>query len=188
MSNSSANVNVVELPQMLVAGFGANFIPAMSKGSNATVVIPKLWDQLSFKLDEIRKTLPTEIRSAALMSWMVGAMGEPELPAYEDALDESLEGQLNYFAGVRVDREAPETIELLREAGLQVRHYGGGRYAACEHVGLLDTLPETTAWFYQTWLPAEGPKERYDFHFEIYDERFVFGSPSSVTLICAPIQ
>ena len=184
MSNSSAKTSVIDLPKMTIAGLGVDFISAMAKGSNAKVLLPKLWGSVS----EIVGTTKYEGKTIYdFGAWMVGAMGEPELPAYAEN-DLAVEGVLNYFAGVRTDGLEPELIDALVGAGLQLRVFEAGRFAACEHVGPLDNLEDTTTWFYQTWLPAEGLAERYGHHFEIYDERFQMGSPSSVVLICAPVK
>ena len=183
MTNSSANVQIIDLPALTVAGLGADFISAMAKGSNAFTVLPKLWGEVSAIVSQVQLAIGSPSDSK---SWMVGAMGEPELPAYADPQDE-VEGLLHYFAGIRVDSLAPEQVQAFIDAGFQLRAYAPGRFAVCEHVGPLDGLGATTAWFYQTWLPAEGPVQRYAHHYEIYDERFDMVSPSSVVMICAPV-
>jgi predicted transcriptional regulator YdeE len=187
MSNSSANVLIQDLPAMVVVGLSANFISAMAPQSNAFEVLPKLWSEVSRLVEAV------EVSAAPSSSnkWMVGAMGEVELPADDignAAASETVEGLMGYFAGVRVDGIAPEEVQSFIDAGLQLREYQGGRFAVCEHVGSLDGLGATTAWFYQNWLPAEGPTLRYSHHFEIYDDRFDMTSASSVVMICAPVN
>jgi|GEM_PF-1930405 len=182
MTNNSANVSLVDLPAMTIAGLGANFISALVRGSNAFEVLPKLWGDVWAVIGAVNAEVASEAKQ-----WMVGALGEPDLMAYSE-LGAEVEGLMNYFAGMRVDGLAPEHVQALVDAGLQLRSYAAGRFAVCEHVGLLDGLGETTAWFYQTWLPAEGLAERYANHYEIYDERFDMGSPSSIVMICAPVN
>jgi len=63
----------------------------------------------------------------------------------------------------------------------------GGAYVACEHVGSLDTLGATTAWFYSEYLPSSEWTIRDGYHLEIYDDRFEPESDDSVALICAPV-
>lgn len=186
MSNSSANVSVIDLPAMTVAGASVNFISAMAKGSNAFELLPKLWGQVS----EVVASVEVDGKTIYdFNAWMVGAMGEPELPAYSDPGDVAdVEGLMNYFAGVRVDGLDAQLVEALLGAGLQLRTFDGGKFAVCEHVGPLDGLGETTSWFYQDWLPTQGPAQRYGHHFEIYDERFRMGSPTSIVMICAPVH
>ena len=186
MSDTAAKVSILDLPSMVVAGLGADFISALVRGSNAHEVLPKLWADLNAIIEA---TAIEGQHAYDFQPWMIGAMGEPELPAYAEAVAvPAVEGLLNYFAGVRVDSIDRALVDALVAAGLQLRSFEGGSFAVCEHVGPLDRLGETTAWFYQTWLPTQGPAERFGHHFEIYDERFKMGSPSSVVMICAPVQ
>ena len=162
---------------MKVAGLGVDFISAMAPGGNAFEVLPQLWGRVSALIEGV----VGDGAASAFNSWMVGAIGEAEQAAG------TAEGLLNYFAGVRVDGLAEQQVQALVNAGLQVRSYSAGRFAVCEHVGPLEGLGDTTAWFYQTWLPAEGLEERWVHHYEIYDERFDMNSPHSVVMICAPV-
>ena len=185
MSNSSAKVTLVDLPNLTVVGLGADFVSVLAPHPTASVVIPKLWGQLSEVIAAANKAMP---EANFFSQWMIGAMGEPERPAYDSTESAEDEGLMHYFAGLRVNNLDAVAIEPLVAAGLQARSFVGGKYAVCEHRGLLDSLPDTTAWFYKTWLPGEGPSQRYGHHFEIYDERFAPGEASSVMLICAPVQ
>ena len=186
MTEYRANVRLIDLPTMTLAGLGADFISAMVQGTDAFSVLPKLWGQVSGMLESVQAGGRNVYESKA---WMVGAMGEPELPPYAESNSEAqVEGRLHYFAGVRVDGLEAELVSAILAAGLQLRSFKGGRFAACEHVGQLDALGETTEWFYKTWLPTEAPDQRFGHHYEIYDERFKMGSPSSVVVICAPIR
>jgi len=133
----------------------------MEPNSDAKEFIPPTWGTL----DELVH------KNNLDHSWSIAVMTPSETP-----------GKLTYTACVPQD-DATTTPD-----GMVEINFGGGTFVGCEHVGSLDTIGATTAWFYTEYLPdstyriIEGP------HLEIYDERFDLGSPSSIVTICAPIS
>jgi AraC family transcriptional regulator len=155
---STPNVVNIEVPATTLVGVSGQFIGGLEPDSDAYDVIPRLWQRL--------------MESAALhdADWSVGVMHD---------VDGS--SKMNYLAAIRLEDNGG------RSDGLETLELSEGSYLACEHVGLLNGLPETTAWFYSQYLPSSGVELRDGYHLEIYDDRFDPESPDSVMLICAPV-
>ncbi len=153
-------VTDVTLPPMRLAGLSGEFVSAMQPNSDAHIVIPQLWDRLNGLANQ----------GGDHHRWSAGLMNDAAL------------GKMIYTAAVRLDDEEVASDEL------EIVDFPGGSYVGCEHVGSLDTIGETTAWFYATYLPTSGRVLRGGIHVEIYDERFDPHSSDSVVVICAPIE
>lgn len=153
------NVIEVTLPSVRPAGVSGEFVSGMQPNSDAHIVIPQLWDRLDGLVSQ----------GDDHKHWSAGIMN--------NAVSE----KMTYTAAVRLDDE-----EVALD-GLEVVDLPGGTYVGCEHVGSLDTIGETTAWCYATFLPTSGRVLRDGPHVEIYDERFNPHSSDSVVVICAPI-
>jgi len=133
----------------------------LDSNPDANEVIPPTWGTL----DELVH------KNGLDHSWSVAVMTPSETS-----------GKMTYTACVPVDdaRETPNgMVEVL---------FGGGTFVGCEHVGSLDTIGATTAWFYTEYLPDSTHHIIVGPHLEIYDERFNLGSPSSIVTICVPIS
>jgi predicted transcriptional regulator YdeE len=154
------------LPAMKLVGIAANFNPINSPDANGNEVIPEIWSNLFDALDEV-----DEFEFGWAVGVMVPATGADAKP-----------GQLEYFAGLVVDA-IPDELGILK-----VREVAASDYVVCEHIGEIDDLPETTAWFYTDYLPNSGVAEKQAPHLEVYDERFDPESDHSVVMICAPKQ
>ena len=154
------------LPAMKVIGMSRHFFGLMAPQANGHEVIPELWGQLFDALDDIEEFE---------FGWAVGLMSPVFGP-------DAKPGEMEYFAGLVIESE-PES-----HSSLSVREVAGGQYAVCEHIGTLDDLGETTAWFYGEYLPASQVFEREAYHLEVYDDRFDPESDHSVVMICAPIE
>lgn len=162
----TAIVETRPLPAMTVIGISRNFLGIMSPDADGHEVIPELWGQLFDQLDEVDEFE---------FGWAVGLMSPVNGP-------DAKPGEMEYFAGLVIDSEPAE------HAGLTIRKVAAGEYAVCEHIGSLDGLGETTAWFYSEYLPTSNLAERDAYHLEVYDERFDPESDHSVVMICAPIS
>lgn len=150
----------VELQPQRLVGVACDFVGSMDANSDAHEKIPAAWHTLG------------HLASANNLStdWSLGVMTDSDQP-----------GKMKYVACVRVDSTA-----FVPEGMVEVP-FDGGTYVGCEHVGSLDSIGKTTAWFYRDFLPASEYHLVEAPHLEIYDERFNPESPNSVVTICAPI-
>jgi predicted transcriptional regulator YdeE len=157
---STPNVSPLEVPATALVGVSGVFISGMDPNSDAQKVIPQLWSRLM------------ESHGHALHDahWSVGVMR-----------DVAGTSTMSYLAAIRLEDSEGNT------QGLETLELAGGSYLACEHVGPLNKIGETTAWFYSEYLPSSGTELRDDYHLEIYDDRFDPESSQSVVLICAPV-
>jgi len=157
---STPKVVEMDLAPTTVVGVSGVFTGAMEPDSDAMEVIPQLWKRLMEATGEHFFTA----------QWSVGVMNDIGDGA-----------KMNYLAAIRLDDSGGQ------HEGLEVVELAGGKYVACEHVGSLDSLAATTAWFYSDYLATSGLRVRNAYHLEIYDERFDRHAPDSVMLICAPV-
>ena len=150
---STPNVSTIEVPATTVVGVSGEFISGLGPNSDGLEVIPALWGRLM------------ESHGHALHDahWSVGVMSD--LPGGST---------MKYMAAIRLEDSEHNT------QGLERLELSGGSYLACEHVGSLTTLRQTTAWFYSEYLPSSGTKLREGYHLEIYDDRFDPESKDSV--------
>jgi predicted transcriptional regulator YdeE len=157
---TTPKVTTIEVPTTTLVGVSGQFTSGLQPDPDAHEVIPQLWERLS------------EVVGDALRDshWAIGVMNDVEGSS-----------KMNYLAAIRLDDNDGRTDDL------EIVDLPGGNYLACEHVGTLDTLGQTTAWFYGQHLPSLGTALRDGYHLEIYDERFDLESADSVVLICAPV-
>jgi AraC family transcriptional regulator len=158
-------VETRELPPMTLVGLAEDFNSLASDAPDGQDLIPEIWGKLFDLLDEADEFE---------FGWAVGVM-TPSTAA------DAKPGQMEYFAGLVTD--------LVPDAhpGLQVRTVDASNYVVCEHIGSLDELQDTTAWFYNEYLPGSGFELKNAPHLEVYDERFDPDSNESVVMVCAPI-
>lgn len=154
------NVNPNEVSPTALVGVSGQFTSDLQANPDSHLVIPRLWDQLMEKTGH----------ALSESHWAVGVMSEVEGSP-----------KMNYLAAVRLEDNGDQSV------GLETLDLPGGSYLACEHVGSLATLGETTAWFYSQYLPSSGVQLRDGYHLEIYDERFDPDSDNTTVLICAPV-
>jgi len=157
---STPKVSSIEVPATTLVGVSGEFISGLQPNSDAQEVIPQLWGRLM------------ESHGHALHDahWAVGVIR-----------DVGGGSTMSYLAAIRLEDSEGNT------QGLQTLELPGGSYLACEHVGPLNDIGQTTQWFYSEYLPSSGTQLRDDYHLEIYDDRFDPESKDSVVLICAPI-
>ncbi|MGA2970197.1 MAG: GyrI-like domain-containing protein [Acidimicrobiales bacterium] len=154
---------IVELtlsPRRLV-GVSCEFVGSMDPNSDAGEVIPPTWGVL----DELAHSNHLD------HSWSLAVM-----------TPSATSGKMTYTACVPAG-DATGTPDGMAEI-----LFGGGTFVGCEHVGQIDTIGATTAWFYSEYLPGSSYRLIEGPHLEIYDQRFELGSPSSIVTICAPIS
>jgi len=149
----------LQVPSEILVGVSGEFVPVGRPDSTGGEIIPQLWGELYERL-ETQHLHPR---------WTAGVMTPGSTP-----------DTLTYTACVR--RTDAPGVEGLSELVLS-----GGPYVGCEHVGLLDTFPQTALWFYHEYLPRSGYVLADQPHLEIYDERFHPGDPASVVILCAPV-
>jgi predicted transcriptional regulator YdeE len=157
---TTPNVITVVVPTTALVGVSGEFTSGLQPEPDAHVVIPQLWERLMTKLGPVLHD----------SHWAVGVMNNV-----------AGSSKMNYLAAIRLEDNGG------RSDGLESVILAGGSYLACEHVGSLDTLGQTTKWFYAEYLPSLGVELRDGSHLEIYDERFDPDSADSVVLIAAPI-
>jgi AraC family transcriptional regulator len=162
----NAIVKTQKYPAMTLIGVSRDFISVLGENSDAHTILPALWGELFDHLDELDEFEFT---------WSVGVLEPPKGKNPKP-------GQLSYFAGLLVE-EVPEDLGPLR-----VLDVPAGNFAVCEHIGDVENIGETTAWFYNEYLESSGLEEREAPHYEIYDDRFDPESPDSVIVIAAPIE
>jgi predicted transcriptional regulator YdeE len=157
---SVPNVSTIEVPAATLVGVSGQFVSGLHPDSDARLVIPELWERLM------------ESHGHALHDahWSAGVMSDIEGSS-----------KMNYLAAIRLE-DSEHNSE-----GLERLELPGGSYLACEHVGSLETMGQTTVWFYTQYLPSSGVRLRVGYHLEIYDDRFDPESMDSIVLICAPI-
>jgi predicted transcriptional regulator YdeE len=157
---TTPQVSTIQVPPTALVGVSGQFSGGLEPDSDAYEVIPRLW----------RRLMESHGHALYDAHWSVGVMSDVEGSS-----------KMNYLAAIRLEDSEHNT------EGLERLELPGGSYLACEHVGALNTLGQTTRWFYSEYLPASGVQLRDDFHLEIYDDRFDPESSDSIVLICAPV-
>jgi predicted transcriptional regulator YdeE len=157
---ATPNVITIDVPTTTLVGVSGQFTSGLQPDPDAHEIIPQLWQRLM-----------TAVGGALHDAhWAVGVMNDVEGSS-----------KMNYLAAIRLDDNGGRSDDL------EVVNLPGGSYLACEHVGSLETLGQTTELFYAQHVPSLGFEIRDGYHLEIYDERFDPESSDSVVLICAPI-
>lgn len=149
---------IVEKPWLLVAGFEASFIHALSPEATNFKVIPPLWDKFAHQ----QHAVPDRAGEASY-----GVIyGRPES-------ERSHPDELQYIAGVAVNAGAdlPDAIVLHTiEPHL---------FAVFTHRGRIDKIGETCEEIYRRWLPASDYEHAGVADVELYDDRFQFDREDS---------
>ncbi len=91
--------------------------------------------------------------------------------------------EFRYIAGMEVKK-----ADTLPE-GMVSYTVQGGRFLVVEHIGALDTLPQTYDYAYMTWF-AENEKYQPvgNLDFELYGEKYTFGAEDSIMEIWIPLK
>jgi len=131
-------------------------------------VIPQLWD----KFNEVS----CQIENVKVKKVALGVC--PPV----DTKDFNEETPFEYIAGMIV-----ENFDKVPE-GMTTYEIAAQKYAVVTHKGALDKLQETYGYFYSIWPKESGQEFSGGAEFELYDERFMFGSPDSEMEIYRPIN
>lgn len=148
-------IKFVNLPSFKVMGM-------KYRGKNQNQEIPKVWDELNKRANEIP---------------MCGcAYGVCSM------LSDAAEGEFEYVAGFEV-KEYDKVPE-----GLIVTEVPAARYAVFVHKGSADTLDQTYHQIYEEWFPGSAFKPHGGYDMEVYDEDFKFFAPDSIMYIYEPVE
>jgi AraC family transcriptional regulator len=131
-------------------------------------VIPQLWGDFNKRCKELKHTVQPDTCLGICMS-------EPNVEMTENT-------PFIYLAGMEVSK-----VESIPE-GMTVKEIPAADYAVFEHHGSLETLHATYDALYSGWFSASEYTQHGDYDFELYDERFEFGSPESIMEIWVPIK
>ncbi|MFC1898319.1 GyrI-like domain-containing protein [Candidatus Cloacimonadota bacterium] len=130
--------------------------------------IPQLWDkfnQVSCSIENIK------VKNVAL-----GVCPPVDIKDFNE------EAPFDYIAGMIV-----ENFDKVPE-GMITYDIPAQKYAVIIHKGALDKLQETYNYFYSVWPKVSGQEFSGGAEFELYDERFKFGSPDSEMDIYRPVK
>ncbi|RLC51416.1 MAG: hypothetical protein DRH79_06225 [Candidatus Cloacimonadota bacterium] len=130
--------------------------------------IPQLWD----KFNKVCSSIPN-IKEQKV------ALGVcPPV----DIKDFNEDAPFDYIAGMIV-----ENFNNIPD-GMITYEIPAQKYAVITHKGALDTLQKTYNYFYSVWPEKSGMEFSDGTEFELYDERFIFGSPESEMDIYRPLK
>lgn len=142
---------ITEKPELLVAGFEAPFIHALSPDATNFKVIGPLWDRLIHNVESVPNRVGKE---------MYGVIyGRPEA-------ERSHPDELQYVAGVPVcrDSELPD--------GMVSHTVISNTFAVFTHRGPIGNIGNTCREIYRNWLPQSSYEHAGIADVELYDDRF----------------
>ena len=155
---------LVDLTSFTVVGLSARFISPMSPDGNNQQIIPPLWAALDLRI--------TELLAA-------GDAPKPEefwgLCRCLSPAERSREDELEYLAGVRMDRVSGDGLP----AGMVAWEVPATRYARFTHRGPIAMLCETMGYVYGTWFPRSAYEPTFVMELEHYDHRFKLDAADS---------
>ncbi|MBI1313827.1 hypothetical protein GC176_21245 [bacterium] len=156
---------IVEKPELQIAGCEVPFIHALSPDANNHDVIPKVWDRLMDRLPRL-----------------VHQSCEPMYGLIFQREQRSHEHELWYLAGcaVTADAEIPD--------GFTVQKIPAGTYAVFTHRGPISGIDETVRYACREWLPQSGYDLADGPDVELYDERFHGDSEDSESEYWLPVM
>ena len=108
------------------------------------------------------------------------AVGHDAVPV--EIKDFNEEVPFDYIAGLIV-----ENLDNVPE-GMITYEIPAQKYAVITHKGTLDTLQKTYNYLYTEWPQKSGMEFSGGAEFELYDERFMFGSNESEMDIYRPVK
>lgn len=140
---------IIDKPELLIAGCEVPFIHALSPDTNNHQVIPQVWDQLMARLPGL-----------------VHRTNEPMYGLIFQREERSHEHELWYMAGCAVpaDAEIPD--------GFTTQKIPAATYAVFTHRGPISGIAETVRHAYREWLPTSDYELADAPDVELYDERF----------------
>ena len=157
----SMEVKIVEKEAMKIVGM-------KTSTTIKNNVVPQLWDKFN--------KVSCQIENVKVKKVALGVC--PTV----DTKDFNEETPFEYIAGLIV-----ENFDKVPE-GMTTYEIATQKYAVITHKGALDKLQETYDYFYSIWPKESGQEFSGGAEFELYDERFMFGSPDSEMDIYRPIK
>lgn len=131
-------------------------------------VIPQLWGDFNRRCKELKSTVQPHTCLGICMS-------DPNVEMTEST-------PFIYLAGMEVSK-----VDSIPE-GMEIKEIPAADYAVFEHKGSLEKLNDTYDAIYNEWFSSGEHIQQGDYDFELYDERFEFGSQDSIMEIWVPIK
>lgn len=156
---------IVELTHLRVCGL-------TYKGKNQHGEIPELWQKFIPRMKEIKNPV-SNMKSYGIC--------EPLEESVED-VDLDNPNDFRYLAGIEVTSD--ENIP----AGMEVWEVPHKKYAVFTHTGAVELLGDTYKAIYSKWIPESGYEVVFTYDFEVYDEDFKPGDPTSKMYVYIPIK
>ncbi len=162
---------VITMEPKIVKREAIKMIGLMYYGDNKNWEIPKIWEEFLPLMKKIPNSLPVHESYGVCF--------------YTESFSKS--GLFYYLAALPVSSLEEVPIELVGKT------FPSCEYAVFTHKGSIagktNTVRDTYAYAYGTWLPQSPYANPYSFDFEFYDERFKGNqSPESEIDICIPIR
>ena len=150
---------IVETKELLVVGYEASFVHALSPDANSGQVIGQLWNRFVHDASKIPCCSGEE---------MLGVIyGRPEE-------QRSHRDELQYIAAVTVT-----AVGSLPE-GMVAHTIPAGLFADFQHRGSIDRIGRTVEEIYRVWLPQSEYEHAEVADVEFYDHRFNCESEESI--------
>jgi AraC family transcriptional regulator len=164
-------MEVITMEPRIVKREAIKLIGIMYYGDNKNWEIPKIWEEFLPLMKKIPNCLP--VRESYGLCF------------YTESFSKT--GLFYYLAGLPVSSLEEIPIELVGKT------LPASEYAVFTHkgsfVGKTNTVRDTYAYAYGTWLPTSPYTNPYAYDFEFYDERFKGNTnPDSEIDICIPIK
>jgi AraC family transcriptional regulator len=159
--NVSIEPELYEQRPLRLVGMATRCFGTDSDKSNFANAQPALWNAFLPRIGELDRVAPKM------------AYGVVRVPEEGD--------ELEYLAAFEVPPSAPIP------SGMVVREVPGARYAKFVHRGPLSRLDQTLNYVYSSWLLASSMRHTGGSDLEIYDERFIPNSESSLIHYAIPV-
>lgn len=143
---------LLQKPALTFVGMETPFISGLSKDTNASRLIPPLWDE---KLIPRMNEIPNRVGAAAYGVMYVKPKAQRSHPE-----------ELQYIAAVTVS-----SADKLPE-GMVSRIVPATTYAVVLHRGPIRTIVDTCYQIYRVWLPQSAYEHSGIADIEVYDHRF----------------
>jgi len=159
--NVSIEPELYEQRPLRLIGMATACFGTDSDKSNFAKAQPALWNAFLPRIGEFERVSPKT------------AYGVVRVPQQGD--------ELEYFAACEVSESAQAP------SGMVVRDLPGGRYAKFAHRGPLSRLDQTLNYIYSSWLLTSSMRHTGGCDLELYDERFIPNSESSLIHYAIPV-
>ncbi|MCB0356912.1 MAG: GyrI-like domain-containing protein, partial [Bdellovibrionales bacterium] len=156
--------SLVESQDLHLIGFKKPFRGVFDENSNNQEVIPKLWQELVARMDEIPNKKSDYLYGVIECNLMDGA------------------DTLEYMAAVAVEnfKEVP--------VGMTAFTFTAGKIAKFSHIGSPSEIDKTVKYIFGTWLPQSSYKLREGLELEIYPHDYDPTDPNCRFEYCLALQ